>query len=541
MANRYSNFPNTLDQLRLMPEYQDLSISDKQNIERYNVLVNKSSLTTAETTELNNLITTLQDKMVNTSDFNKLVGAVNNMQEYFVNNVLPDISNLVNAGQTSIQTAKDNALIAIEQKKENIITYMDSTTAGQLQNQIGVIGDLTTTNKSSLVNAVNEINSNYTKTIPYATTSGTANNYTITLSPAPTSYIDGMAVSVKINIQNTGASTININGLGAKSILKGNGNVVSSGNLKANSIYTLRYNGTSFILQGEGGEYGTATQTEVLSGYTIGTENGLLNGTISKITSEPTTSSGYIYNDNYYMRVPQGYFDGSNLSNVKEALISLRQKVTSDATAQSKHMLNGESAYVNGNKVIGDIPTLPTVFGDQANATGTTIGQFGGDGKNYVYLGIPNNTFTGINSWVRSEQPDLIDSNIPLGKSIFGLAGTNINKKWASGNFADNNVINTINLSFTPSTVLVETYNLAFNNGSTAYYTTLLNPNSGAYSKVLKDARINVNGNNWVATGEGGNTGGSVMKTAGQIQVLTNQIKIKGFNTGELVYWIAIE
>jgi hypothetical protein len=123
-----------------------------------------------------------------------------------------------------------------------------------------------------------------TKFVAYGVATGSANTYAVTLSPTPSAYVDGLALSVKINVQNTGASTINVNGLGARSILKGNGNAVSSGNLKAGSIYTLRYNGTAFILQGEGGEYGTAGQPQILSGYTIGTENGVVAGTMANRT-----------------------------------------------------------------------------------------------------------------------------------------------------------------------------------------------------------------------------------------------------------------
>ena len=86
----------------------------------------------------------------------------------------------------------------------------------------------------------------------YGTTAGSANTYTLTLSPAPT-YVDGLAVSVKINVTNTGASTININSLGAKTIKAPDGADVVAGDLLLNSIYSLRYNGTNFILQGKGG------------------------------------------------------------------------------------------------------------------------------------------------------------------------------------------------------------------------------------------------------------------------------------------------
>jgi hypothetical protein len=120
---------------------------------------------------------------------------------------------------------------------------------------------------------------NYTLQIPYAAAAGSANSYTVTLSPAMKGYTEGVSVAVKINATNTGASTINICGLGAKSIVDSKGNALAAGKLVANSIYTLRYNGTNFILQGEGGEYGNVTQADVRSGVTFGTENGLLTGT----------------------------------------------------------------------------------------------------------------------------------------------------------------------------------------------------------------------------------------------------------------------
>lgn len=94
----------------------------------------------------------------------------------------------------------------------------------------------------------------YVRQPGYGTTSGSANAYALTLNPAPTSYTAGMGIVVKVNAANTGASTINVNELGAKSILDSKGNALTSGKLKLNLVYTLRYDGTNFILQGEGGD-----------------------------------------------------------------------------------------------------------------------------------------------------------------------------------------------------------------------------------------------------------------------------------------------
>jgi len=146
----------------------------------------------------------------------------------------------------------------------------------------------------------------YDRAPGYGVASGT-NAKTITLSPAPGSYYEGLCFAFKNITENTGAVTINVNGLGAKSIKKPNGNDIAAGNLKAGSIYTVRYNGTNFILQGEGGEYGTAQPEHVLEGYTIGTEQGVVVGTMPDrgAVTNTITAQGGSYT------IPQGYHNGS--------------------------------------------------------------------------------------------------------------------------------------------------------------------------------------------------------------------------------------
>lgn len=77
---------------------------------------------------------------------------------------------------------------------------------------------------------------------------GTANALTATV-PDITSYKNGLAVSFPVNTNSTAATTLNINTLGAIPIKKANGTAVT--NLKAGGVYTVRYSGTAFILQGE--------------------------------------------------------------------------------------------------------------------------------------------------------------------------------------------------------------------------------------------------------------------------------------------------
>lgn len=145
----------------------------------------------------------------------------------------------------------------------------------------------------------------YVKHAGYGVASGT-NAKTITLNPPPTAYVDGMAISFKNTTQNTGAVTLNVNGLGAKPVLKPNGNTLVSGALKADSVYTVRYNGTNFILQGEGGS-GTAQPSEVLTGKTFSNDLGDYTGTMPNRgnVSATLTQQGQEY------IVPAGYHAGA--------------------------------------------------------------------------------------------------------------------------------------------------------------------------------------------------------------------------------------
>lgn len=139
----------------------------------------------------------------------------------------------------------------------------------------------------------------------YAATTGSANTYVASI-PGISNLVAGLRVTVKINVANTGASTLNVNGLGAKSLRKSGGATLSAGNLKPGGVYTLVYDGSSFILQGEGGEYGTATPADVLAGKTIGTEDGVLPGTMP---DNGTVNHSLPINGSY--TIPSGYHSGS--------------------------------------------------------------------------------------------------------------------------------------------------------------------------------------------------------------------------------------
>lgn len=79
----------------------------------------------------------------------------------------------------------------------------------------------------------------------YAIDGGSTDAYAISLDRPPLTYFEGMFIQFKPHTANTGACTLNVNGLGAK-VIKHWGNDMMTGEIKAGQIISLVYNGTNF-------------------------------------------------------------------------------------------------------------------------------------------------------------------------------------------------------------------------------------------------------------------------------------------------------
>jgi len=83
----------------------------------------------------------------------------------------------------------------------------------------------------------------------YAATSGT-NTYTVSLTPAITAYTAGLSLKIKFGNTNTGASTLNVDGLGAISMKKNVSLALEANDLVTGGIYECVYDGTNFQVIG---------------------------------------------------------------------------------------------------------------------------------------------------------------------------------------------------------------------------------------------------------------------------------------------------
>jgi hypothetical protein len=127
--------------------------------------------------------------------------------------------------------------------------------------------------------------------VTYAVEQGgsAANVYVFNLPKTLAAYTEGLRLMAKSAFANTGASTINIDGRGAKSMLRTDGTALQANDITANTLFQLGYDGTNFrVLTGAAGAtdllaHTSATAAHGATGAVVGTTNSqtLTNKTIS--------------------------------------------------------------------------------------------------------------------------------------------------------------------------------------------------------------------------------------------------------------------
>ena len=105
-----------------------------------------------------------------------------------------------------------------------------------------------------------------TKYNDYVIDTGAANAYLITPSPAITAYAAGQIFVFKATSANTGASTVNVSGLGVRTIKKAVTDDLNSGDILASQLVEIVYDGTNFQLISKTATLAPTVQTFTSSG-----------------------------------------------------------------------------------------------------------------------------------------------------------------------------------------------------------------------------------------------------------------------------------
>lgn len=254
---------------------------------------------------------------------------------------------------------------------------------------------------------------------------------------------------------------LNVNGLGVKPVLKTNG---SSASFKQDGVYTLVYDGEVFILQGEGGEVGTATAADVLAPKTIGTDNGIVTGTIPTqgnqfkpgLWSNP---DGDAYVDTY-VDIDSGYYPpGSQVtiqaydpdlasSNIRSGVnifgVPGKSTVvdTADAVLDPNMLVAGYSGYDDGVKKAGQMPNRSA---ENNHMPGLESIVWAGD---RFLIRPPAGYYNGA-TWVTAPVPGLTPQNLKLGVNVAGLVGTaDYGKKYFNRTYRSSSGTTQFNVDF---------------------------------------------------------------------------------------------
>lgn len=232
--------------------------------------------------------------------------------------------------------------------------------------------------------------------IPIVVATGAANAFVATYTPAVTAYALGLTLQFVANSAVTGASTINVNGLGAKA-LKINGVDTVTGDIPVNSYVKIIYNGTDFSVVDP--KKPVNTNQNVITGVSGATPNAATDfyvesagPTYVELLGPNSSTQGYMFS-----RPALGYAGGAKYDHVND-LYTIRVFGNDVFTIDASGFITAAKfiGAVQGN-VVGNADTASALATSRTiaftgNVTGT--GSFNGSANYSAALTIAANVVT---------------------------------------------------------------------------------------------------------------------------------------------------
>ena len=278
-------------------------------------------------------------------------------------------------------------------------------------------------------------------TLNYLTSVAGTNTITATAPVGMTGYVAGQVFRFIAAGANTGACTLNLNSIGAKSLVKTDGSALVSGDIASGAAVQVMYDGTNFqLLSDANGATETVTNLTVtgtltanndasISGQTVGKGGGAVatntshgtNALLSNTTGNYNTAIGYVALQNNTTGVNNTAIGNAALlanttgyQNTAVGYISSDANVSGhDITSVGYGALHLNTA--SNNTAVGSLAL-------RSNTTGTPNDAFG-------YQALYNNT-TGANNVAVGYQ-SLQANTIGISNAALGYAALNAN---VSGN-----------------------------------------------------------------------------------------------------------
>lgn len=213
----------------------------------------------------------------------------------------------------------------------------------------------------------------------YAADGGSNDTYAVTLNPAPTAYSAGMFIFFKANTANTGACTLNVNSLGAKTIKKKKAGALSDLNdndISAGDICLVVYDGTYFQLSSmtnldyiihNASEETTFAVDDFLLFADTSDSNKIKK--ITKANAAAALGSGLPYN--YTASAPFEYLTASTFSvaNIRSRNLNNDGDIIKDTSTTVNTATNGLNGFAQSGNQTGTI----SCSGTTVTGTGTSF------------------------------------------------------------------------------------------------------------------------------------------------------------------------
>jgi hypothetical protein len=273
---------------------------------------------------------------------------------------------------------------------------------------------------------------------------GTAAALTLTYTTAPPAYVQGMQFSFRVTTTNTAAPTLNVNGLGAKSIMGTNVSglvALSAGDLVANTVALVQYDSVADAMLLLTPVAGSVNSN---SGFTLGWTTKLINGGMavdqrnSGASQTFTAGAALAYSvDRWY-----GYCTGANVTG---------QRVTGATANQYRYQFTGATSVaaigfgqrieaLNSADLAGTTAYLGVDISNSLLTSVTWTAYYGSATDTFGTLASPSRTqiatgtFTVTSTVSRYTAAISIPSAATTGIEIVFSVGAQVSGTWVIGN-----------------------------------------------------------------------------------------------------------
>lgn len=300
----------------------------------------------------------------------------------------------------------------------------------------GLVVYNTTTNQLNVYNGSGWVSAGGAGGIQYAADTGSANAYAIAPSTAAVAYTEGDSYSFLSANANTGASTLNVSSLGTKPVKIPGQGALTAGDILANQIVTVVYDGTNFqMISPQGPATAANTASTIMkrdaSGQVAATTfTGALSGNASTATSATSATSATIATTATNIA---GGLGGSVPYQTAAGTTALLANGSSGQCYKSQ----GGTSSPQWGACASYSPTLPTA--STAGATGSGTGNFGNSQLGWAFVLVTANatagavytnnghSFTVVNTVTNADDSDIFVTGTG------SLSGTTLTKSSGTG------------------------------------------------------------------------------------------------------------